>query len=174
MNAFPNPSGAVFTLTEERVRQGCQAAAESPRKRIVQPVHRTQDASVQRIVNFLQPGTYIRPHVHALPGQVEFLEVLQGRIGFVLFDEQGRVASTHDLSAGPFGLLDIEPGTWHGLICLAPDTIITEAKQGPYDARHDKTFADWAPPEDDSSGAANLVRDLEALFPTPRQTSAMP
>lgn len=163
MKALPNPDGPVFPLTRDLLLRGCQAAAESPRRRIIQPVQRRQDDSVQRLINFLQPGTYVRPHVHPAPGQVELLHVLQGRIGFLVFHENGQIESVHDLSAGPLGLIDIEAGVWHCLVCLAPDTVITEAKQGPYDPQCDKTFAPWAPEEGDPA-APEFVRRFAACF----------
>lgn len=164
MNAFPNATGPVFHLTRELVELGCRAAAESPRKRIIQPVHRAQADPVQRLVNFLQPETYVRPHVHPGPGQAEFIHVLQGRIGFLVFQPDGQIESTHDLAAGPLGVIDIEAGVWHSLVCLAPDTVITEAKLGPYDAQTDKFFPQWAPGEPDPAAAAESVRRFRTFF----------
>jgi cupin fold WbuC family metalloprotein len=164
MLAFPNVSGPVFRLTEEMLTQGFAASRESPRRRIILPLHRTQDAPVQRMLNFFQPGTYVRPHVHPMPGQTELVQVMRGRLGFLLFSDTGELTGTHDLVAGPDALIDIEAGQWHGMICLAPDTVIVEIKRGPYSATMDKTFATWAPDE----GAPEASERLEAwskLFP---------
>lgn len=160
MKAFPNPTGPVFTLTPELLERGCRAAAASPRRRIIQPVQRAQADAVQRIVNFLQPGTYVRPHTHPRPGQVEFIQVLQGRIGLLVFDPAGDLESVYDLEAGPLGAIDLEAGVWHTLVCLAPDTVVAEAKLGPYDPLTDKAFAAWAPEESDPAAAAELQRFL--------------
>lgn len=167
MRAFSNPTGPVFTLTPELLERGCRAAAESPRRRIIQPVQRAQSDAVQRIVNFLQPGTYVRPHTHPRPGQVEFIQVLQGRIGLLVFDAAGTVQSVHDLTAGPLGAIDLEAGVWHTLVCLAPDTVVAEAKLGPYDPQTDKSFASWAPEESDPAASAVLGGFL-ALFAASR------
>jgi len=161
--ALPNISGPSFTLTEEILEQGFAAAAESPRQRIILPLHRSQTAPVQRMLNFFRLGTYVQPHVHAQPGQIETIYVLAGTIGFVLFDENGIVQSTHRLSAGPTGMIDIEHGIWHGLIPLEENSAILEIKMGPYDPATDKVFAKWAPPEGDPECTAYREK-METLF----------
>lgn len=166
MLAFPNVTGPSFRLTEEILAQGFAGSRESPRRRIILPLHRTQDAAVQRMLNFFQPGTYVRPHVHPRPGQCELVQVLQGRLGFLLFAEDGTLTGTADLEAGAHGLIDIEPGQWHGMVCLAPDTVIVEIKMGPYSAATDKTFAPWAP-EEGAPDAGGEIEKWEALFADP-------
>lgn len=156
--AFPAFSGEVFTLTDDLVREGCEAARHSPRKRIIYPIHRRPEALVQRMLNFMQPGTYVRPHCHPLPDAIETVQVLRGELGFLIFDGDGVVKSAHRLTAGTAAsLLDIEPGTWHGMAVLAPDTVLLEIKRGPYDPRTDKTFADWAPDEDDKAAPERIA-----------------
>lgn len=161
--AFPNISGEVFVLTAATLARGHAAAAASPRRRIILPLHRGQDAPVQRMLNFLQPGTYIQPHCHPLPGASETLQMLSGRIGFILFDRDGRVSETHVLEGVNQGLIDIEPHVWHGFVVLQTDSAVLEIKRGPYDPAHDKVFADWAPAEGDP-GTDGYLETLAALF----------
>ncbi|HEY8966197.1 MAG TPA: WbuC family cupin fold metalloprotein [Candidatus Methylacidiphilales bacterium] len=144
--AFPAPVGDLFVLDEETLRMGVEGSRTSPRKRIVFPLHRTQDALVQRILNFMQPGTYARPHLHPRPDAVETVTVLRGTVDFFRFDDAGKVLDRVTLRS--CGLIDIEPNVWHTFIALSPDTVVLEAKRGPYDAVVDKTFADWSPAED--------------------------
>ncbi|MCB1091692.1 MAG: WbuC family cupin fold metalloprotein [Verrucomicrobiae bacterium] len=150
--ALPAFVGDVFTLTEDLLRLGCEASQRSARRRIIYPIHRTQDALVQRMLNFMQPGTWIRPHRHPLPHAIETVQMLRGALGFLFFDEGGNVIATHHLSArSGLGLIDVEPGLWHGMVVLEPDTVLLEIKRGPYDATTDKDFAAWAPEEGDAS-----------------------
>lgn len=147
--AFDNISGDLFTLSEEMIEDGLRASRESERKRIILPIHRKQEAEVQRMINFLQPGTYIRPHKHPLQHASESLVILNGSIRFYTFDDSGSVLSAHLLQSEPFpGVLDIEPGVWHSFTVLEKDTILFECKKGPYNAEADKTFASWAPDEE--------------------------
>lgn len=146
--AFNNVSGDLFQLSEEMIEAGLKASRESERKRIILPIHRSQDAEVQRMINFLQPGTYIRPHKHPLPHATESLVLIRGSILFYMFDEEGAVLLKREIRAKPVpGVLDIEPGIWHSFLVLEEDTLLFECKKGPYHAGTDKTFADWAPEE---------------------------
>ncbi len=162
--ALPPVSGDVFHLSEELLGLGIAAAHNSPRRRIILPIHRNQDALVQRMFNFMLPGTYVQPHLHPREGAIETMMVLRGALGFVLFDEQGNIVNHWQLEAGtPSALLDIEPKLWHGMVILEPDTVILEIKRGPYDAEHDKIFATWAPAEGDDD-ATTYREKLETLF----------
>jgi len=147
--ALENVSGDVFVPDAELIQKGLEFSRESRRKRIILPLHRTQDARVQRMLNFMQPGTYIRPHRHNQPHAIESILVYQGAIQYLTFDKNGALTrSVHINSSGLFpGLIDIEPGVWHSFLVSEPDTILFEVKKGPYDAETDKEFADWAPEE---------------------------
>lgn len=148
--AFENPPGDIFKISKDQIESGIAASRKSSRKRMILPIHRKQDAEVQRMINFLQPGTYIRPHLHPMPHASESIVLLQGSIRFFTFDESGEVHTDHILRSNLIpDVIDIEPGTWHSFLVLEPDTIIFECKKGPYDAKTDKEFADWAPEEDD-------------------------
>jgi cupin fold WbuC family metalloprotein len=161
--ALPNVSGEVFVLNNEIIQRGMRAAAESPRLRMILPIHRAQDAPVQRMLNFFQPGTYVRSHMHPLDGAIETISVLRGCLGFVIYDRDGNVKSAHRLEADALPVIDIEPRTWHGMVALEPDTVVLEIKRGPYDAASDKTFASWAP-EEGSGDAEGYRLRVEALF----------
>jgi cupin fold WbuC family metalloprotein len=100
------------------------------------------------MINFLQPGTYVRPHKHPLDYASESLVLIQGSIRFYTFDEDGRLMTTHKVNSKPLpGVVDIEPQVWHSFIVLEEDTILFECKKGPYDAETDKVFAEWSPEE---------------------------
>ena len=81
--AFDNISGTLFIPDENTLEKGIKASRESERKRIILPLHRRQDAKVQRMLNFLQPETYIRPHMHPRNQAVESIVVHKGAIRFL-------------------------------------------------------------------------------------------
>ena len=155
-NALPNPSGDLFRLDSEMLETGKQASRDSPRHRMIMPVQRSQEARVQRLLNFLQPGTYIRPHRHPLPHATESLCLLEGELEFLVFSESGEILNRIPLTPqNP--LLDFEPGLWHGMIIKKPDTVIFEIKLGPYDPDTDKEFSIWSPAEESPEVAAFLT-----------------
>jgi len=142
-----------------------RAAAESrqsDRKRIIQPLHKSHADAFQRMFNVIQPGSYIRPHRHLHPPKAESIVVLHGALCFVVFDERGEIERHFDLAADGERIgVDIEPGVMHTFFALEPDTVVFEAKPGPYSAMTDKDFAPWAPEETDSR-ATSYLADLHA------------
>lgn len=157
--ALPAPTGDVVRITAGMVAEAVRGSRQSPRRRIILPLHRGADESPHRMLNALQPGTYIRPHRHFAPPKHESVIVLRGAIGYLTFDESGAVTSLCSLAAGAddFGV-DTVAGVYHTFVVLAPDTVLFEVKTGPYSADTDKDFAAWAPPEGATDCAAYLDR----------------
>jgi cupin fold WbuC family metalloprotein len=143
------------------------ASRESPRKRIILPLHKKVEDSLQRMLNILQPGSYIRPHRHPAR-RAESLIVLSGTLLYLTFDDHGAVLERLMLKAGSaqFGV-DTEGGIYHCFMALEPDTVLFEVKPGPYDADGDKQFAPWAP-EEYSAEAAAYLEDLLQCSTTSR------
>lgn len=162
--ALPHVSGPVFCLDDAALAHGVAASRQSPRRRIMLPMQRSTHEGVQRMVNFIQPGSYIRPHQHPMPECVENIAVLQGELGFATFDEAGTVQTANRLCAGKAAscMVDIEQGVWHTLVALAEDTVLLEIKRGPYNAKTDKRFAQWAPAEGSPEAAGWLERLIQA------------
>jgi cupin fold WbuC family metalloprotein len=149
-------------------------ARESPRLRRNHNLHAEPDL-VQRFLNVLQPGTYVRPHRHrrALPGAgFECFVVLQGAIGLLLLDEAGRVLRRERLdAAGPLRGIELAEGQIHTLVALSPDAVMFEIKQGPYEPTADKDFL--APfPAEGTAAAVAQERAWRALFDHPCSEAA--
>jgi cupin fold WbuC family metalloprotein len=154
--ALPAPESGVTAITEDLLSEGRRASRKSPRKRIIQPLHKQGVDTLQRMLNFLQPGSYIRPHRHALD-RAESLVVLSGTLLYLTFDDQGSSERVLQMKAGSFPLgVDIDGGIWHSFLALEPDTVLFEVKPGPYDPKADKDFAHWAPEEGSAEAAAYL------------------
>jgi len=146
--ALDNRRGSVFTLDLNIIEEGLKISRNNDRKRIILPIHREQGSRVQRMLNFLQPGTYIRPHKHPLKHASESILVLQGAIRFFTFNGSGTIQDDYRLSNNiPDCVIDIEPGVWHTFVVLQRDTVIFESKRGPYNVLTDKEFAHWSPEE---------------------------
>lgn len=154
--ALPHITEPVFALTPELLKTGFDEAKASPRRRIILPMHRSPEATVQRMLNFMLPGTYIRPHLHPLPHATETIQVLRGGLVFFIFDDEGNVTHRYHLEAGETGLIDIESNLWHGFAVTGPETVVLEIKRGPYDQKQDKVFPTWAPEETSPDAAAYL------------------
>ncbi|MGF1534894.1 MAG: WbuC family cupin fold metalloprotein [Elainellaceae cyanobacterium] len=153
-------------LTQALIDETAQQAAASPRLRKNHNFHEL-DERVQRFINVMQPGTYVRPHRHHRAPEVngfEFFLVLQGAIGILVFDDAGQVIRQHRISdRGPVRAIELPEGTYHTLVALAPNTAMLEIKEGPYCAQTDKDFMARFP-EEETPEAAACVAAWEYYF----------
>jgi len=139
-------------------------ATASPRRRKNRNFHPTDDYPANRLLNAVEPGSYIRPHRHLDASKDETMIVLRGRLGVVQFDDDGRIARTAILGAAGNAVgVDIPHGTWHTVLALEPGTVFFEAKAGPYRARRAEEAAAWAPAEG-APEADSYLAQLLRLF----------
>jgi len=171
------PCLVVHSATDDPIRRLDQTlfdavaaqARQSPRRRLNHNLHAETD-QVQRFLNVLQPGTYVRPHRH-LRAEVgagfECFVVLQGAIGLLLLDARGEVQRRERLdAAGPLHGLQLIEGQFHTLVALSSDAVMFEIKQGPYNPAADKDFLPQFPAEGTPEAAAQ-ERAWLALFTEP-------
>lgn len=141
-----------------------QKARESSRLRMNHNFHTDPSDPINRLLNAMEPGTYVRPHKHETPKKRETFFILRGKIIYIEFSNRGDIEKVVKLSAGEgnFGV-EITPGVYHTLIPLETASVLYEIKDGPYDAATDKVFADWAPPEGDEKAKSYLEKLMEEL-----------
>lgn len=157
------PEGALRPVGLDQLDGVRRAAADAPRLRAIARYH-DHDEAVQRMLNAMEPGTYVRPHRHRTPPKVEAFLALAGAAWVVRFDGSGAVAEATEIRAGgPVFGVEIPPETWHTVISLRPGTVLYELLQGPYVAASHKDFAPWAP-EEGSLEAGQWLDGLTALL----------
>ena len=148
------------------IGQKIEDAKKNVRRREIHNFHSSDQDALHRMLNSIQPGSYIRPHRHSDPPKDEAFVLLNGAAGFVIFDaEQGPRKKEFillDYDRGTYGI-DIRAGVWHTLFSLEPDTVLYEVKPGPFAPLADKDFAPWAP-RDSSPDAVGFLMDLEDEF----------
>jgi cupin fold WbuC family metalloprotein len=172
--ALPPPEARLVYLGRNLVAETARASRESDRKRIVQPFHRSDGELLRRMLNAIQPESYVRPHRHTLPGAVEAWLVVQGAVACFMFSDTGAVEQIVELSAGGerFGV-DFSGAVFHALIALEPDTVLYEVKLGPYVPPGDTEFAAWAPAEGTPESLAYLAQ-LRSRFASGKAVDAAP
>lgn len=150
-------------LTRSVLDDLSKEAAAAPRRRLNRNLHGMDDP-VHRLFNAIEPGSWVRPHRHLDPPRSETVIVVAGSLGVVLFDGDGTVTEAVKLEAGGavFGV-DLDAGTWHGLVALVPGTVFFETKPGPYAAPGPEDRAPWAPGEGEP-GAEAAEEALRRLF----------
>ncbi len=159
-------SHPIKCLTQELLDSVAADSRRSPRQRQNYNFHDLSE-KVQRFINVLQPGTYVRPHRHLRPQAVngfEFFAVIQGEVGILILNENGQILRSLRVSAaGPTRAVELPEGTIHTLVALTQDTVILEFKEGPYDVGADKDFLAGFPAEG-TAAARELVLIWEAEF----------
>jgi cupin fold WbuC family metalloprotein len=143
----------VSTVTDE--------AKRSARKRKNHNFHRDYSDPVNRLLNALEPGTYVRPHKHESPDKWEAFIILCGKALVLRFDHEGTVME-HAVLDGAHGIYGAEfpSGEWPMIVSLVSGTVVYEVKPGPYAPTDDKNFAPWAPAE----GSPDAVPYLASLL----------
>jgi cupin fold WbuC family metalloprotein len=127
--------------------------------------HKSYDETVQRLLNAIEPGSYIRPHMHRDPDKLEVFLVLKGRLLVIEFEEDGSIREHFllDPKTGNVGV-EIHPGNYHMVIALDPGSVAYEVKNGPFDPNSDKRFALWAPEEGTEEGLKYLERITDLVL----------
>ncbi len=153
-------------LSQELLDAVAEQSRSSPRQRQNYNFHEPSE-KVQRLLNVLQPGTYVRPHRHPRPPEIngfEFFLVIQGEVGIILFDESGQILHTERITAnGTTRGIELAQGIYHTLVALVPDAVILELKEGPYNPSTDKEFIEDFPAEG-TPAAEQMVEQWKGLF----------
>ncbi|WP_035056869.1 WbuC family cupin fold metalloprotein [Andreprevotia chitinilytica] len=132
-------------------------AAQSPRLRKNRNFHADNADACHRLLNALEPGTYVQPHRHLNPLKEETIIVLAGRVGVLFFDEAGQIDETCVIAAGGAVVgVNVPVGCFHSLVALEPGSVFFESKTGPYEALTDAEKATWAPAENQPETASYL------------------
>lgn len=146
-------------ITEELLNTVTAQAKDNPRLRMNHNFHATMDAPIHRLLNALEPGTYLPPHRHT--DKDETYLVLRGSLLAFFYDEVGNVIEKVCLNPaeGKYGL-EIPPCTWHSIIALESGTVIFEIKKGPYQPLPLDDIASWAPISSDEEGVKVFMQRM--------------
>ena len=154
-----------FTMIDEALLdQASRAARQSTRLRRNHNFHAADDDASHRLINAMEPGSYVMPHRHLHPDKDETFVVLRGTFGLLLFDDAGTITEARLLRVGGEVVgANVPHGMWHSLVSFEPGGVFLEAKGGPYTPLTAEERAPWAPAEGDPGVAAYLA-SMESRF----------
>lgn len=157
--------GKTATIVDRALLDSISAqAAASPRRRRNHNFHAGDDAPCHRLLNAIEPDSYVPPHRHAAADKDETILAVRGKLGMVFFDDDGKVTSQTLIEPnGAAVAVDIPHGVFHTVLALTPASLFFEAKAGPYQALTPEERAPWAPAEGAAEAAAYLAK-LKGLF----------
>lgn len=154
----------MIKIDPHLIDQVSAEAKKSSRKRMNYNFHKQASDPMQRLLNAMEPGTYVRPHKHESPDKREVFFVVRGKLLVVQFDEKGNIVDhvILDSSEGTVAA-EISERIFHTVISLQEGTVAYEVKDGPYDVADDKNFASWAPEEGSNEASLYLDNLLKQL-----------
>lgn len=140
------------------------SAEASPRKRKNYNFHVNDMDASHRLLNAMEPDSYIPPHCHQDGSKDETIVVLRGKFGILFFDGEGNITSQAVMSpSGNAVGVNIPHGVFHTLVALEPGSVFFESKAGPYQPLNQDEKAAWAPQEGEPEAQAFLEK-YRALF----------
>ena len=146
-------------------------AVKSPRLRQHLNLHESYSEACQRLLNAIEPDSYIRPHSHSHEQGAETIFALRGLMALICFDSLGNVLSVKQFGAGNKEIarnmvlgVEVLPGIWHTVVALEHGSVLLEIKGGPFNSESPKFPALWAPQEgsDTSSDYLTSLKNLVA------------
>ncbi len=137
----------VIKIQQKTLEQLSVQAKSSERKRKNFNYHPTFSDPINRMLNAVEPGSYIQPHKHENRDKREVFILIKGKMVVVFFDDEGKIIDHIILDNQENFGVEIPPSVWHTLISLESGTVVYEVKDGPYSPDDDKNFATWAPKE---------------------------
>ncbi|MFH1494867.1 MAG: WbuC family cupin fold metalloprotein [Pseudomonadota bacterium] len=154
----------VEIIDQTLLQHAAEAGAAAFRRRKNYNFHATDRDVCHRLLNAVEPDSYIPPHCHLDASKDETILILRGRIGMVLFSPEGDVSGTSVLEAGGEQIgINIPHGQFHSLVALEPGSVFFEAKAGPFQPLSGAEKAPWAPSEGDPD-AIFYHNKLKELF----------
>lgn len=152
-------------IDQKMLDQLIAEAQENPRRRKNLNFHPGDDFCCHRLLNAMEPDSYIRPHRHLDPLKDESMVMVRGRMAVLIFDDAGNVVRKTIISpAGSAVAVDIPHGLFHTVVGLESGTVFFESKAGPYLPLTDEEKGAWAPDEGTEEAVsylAGLVRLLK-------------
>ncbi len=136
----------MIKINAELIDRIIDQARNSPRLRMNYNFHPELSDPVQRLLNALEPWTYIRPHKHTT--KEESFVLLRGKLLAVVFNDDGTIRD-HAVLSQTTGILgcEFEENSFHMLTALETGSVVYEIKEGPFVPHTAGSSAPWSPEE---------------------------
>lgn len=119
-------------IIDQKLMDDLSAQAKAnPRLRQAFDLRTTPEDNSQRILNAVEPGTFLPIHRHR--GSTETIVVLRGKIVQYFFDDNGNKTASFELAPNTAQVaMSVPVGQWHALESLEEGSVIFECKDGAY------------------------------------------
>lgn len=153
----------MIVVTRAMVAEVAAEARVNARRRKNMNFHTSDEARCHRLLNAIEPDSYIRPHRHLDPEKDESFILMSGSLAIITFTDSGDVIETVVLSAAKGNLAaELPSGVYHTAFSLESGTVFYETKAGPYRQLTSDEVAEWTPAADDPQ-AQHYLAHLRGL-----------
>jgi len=151
-------------VNRQKLDELSSLAKASARRRKNYNFHLSDDDVCHRLLNAMEPDSYIQPHRHLDANKDETLIALRGKMGLIIFDDRGNIEDKAIIE--PYGdvvMVNIPSGKYHTWLSLEERSVFFESKAGPYSPLAREGKAPWAPEEGDES-TPEYLSSLKKMF----------
>jgi cupin fold WbuC family metalloprotein len=138
----------VQIISKPLLDEVSRAAQVSTRQRKNYNFHQRDDSACHRLLNALEPDTYIPPQCHRDKAKGESIVIMRGKVGVLIFAGDGKIEQRFVIEPDSETLgVDILSGVIHSLVALEKNSVFFEAKAGPYVPLAENERVNWVPTE---------------------------
>jgi len=122
-------------------------------------IHSSPDELVHQMFISHSKEVYVRPHKHI--NKAESILVLEGKADYLIFREDGHIASRVPLGSiksGDIFFQAIDKNIYHAIIIRSDWLIFLEVANGPFE-KDDMCFADWSPIQEETHLGLKYLED---------------
>ena len=152
-------SEELLFINNELVEQIIEEASQSQRHMARLLMHFDHESPVQEMLIALGRNCAVMPNRSV--GRSESLQVVQGELLLIIFDDNGNVIKRVEM--GPAGsgkvfLYRLSSTPWHTMIPLTKMVVVHEALEGPF-KQSSEPLPDWVP--GDSESLKRFLKEIE-------------
>ena len=152
-------SEELLFINNDLVEQIIEEASQSQRHMARLLMHFDHEDPVQEMLIAMDRNCAVMPNRSV--GRSESLQVVQGELLLVIFDDNGNVLNRIEM--GPAGsdkvfLYRLSSTPWHTMIPLSEIVVVHEALQGPFN-NSSEPLPDWVP--GDSQDLKQFLKEIE-------------
>jgi len=154
-------SQSFFQIDKEKIDNLIQKAKLTPRGRVRFCSHKSSEESVHEMFIVHPKGAYVRPHKHL--NKPESLLVIEGRVDFIIFGDDGNIKeklSMGDYNSGLPFYNSIRSSDYHSMVIHSEWLVFLEITKGPFN-KEDTIFSEWSPKDENIKGVYSFMKNMK-------------
>lgn len=138
---------SIFQVQQDWIDLLKKEADDSPRSRARLCLHESEEDEIQEMLIVFSRDAQIKPH--RTLNKSESLNIIEGELHILIFDNHGNVTSTIEMGSPGSGkafITRLSASPWYTYVPLSDHIVVLEYTRGPFNAL-DSESPNWAPDE---------------------------